>query len=369
MRVIVAGGGLVGLTTAIALRRAGADVVVCEQAPEVRAAGASIGLWSNALAVFDEIGVGERLRAIGAPIELWFYDAAGRRTRAPEASAADHGFLILPRPRLNELLADAAARDEIRLRTRVVGYEEGASAVSVRFADGSHEEADLLVGADGVHSAVREQLLPGMPAQEHVGHHAWRAMVPSGGEPPDGHILTVGHHRTRGGYARTYGDQVMWMVNQFDCHPSSGTKREQALALGRNLNDGGWNDPLIRLIEATPEHLILHNQIMIVPPLPRWVSARVALIGDAAHGLSPHIAAGGTLGIEDVAVLTRCLASRPDLAAALAAYEANRRPHYATVRELSRAVEGSSDAAEYARHYAAFSRWMLNEGHAASLSV
>ncbi|MDI5973263.1 FAD-dependent monooxygenase [Streptomyces sp. SL13] len=359
MRVIIAGGGIVGLTAATALRRAGADVVVCEQAPQVRAAGASIGLWRNALEVFAGIGLGERVDALGTGVSTWFYDASGRGFRAPGATDEDHDFLLVPRLQLNELLAEAAGGSTVRYDSKVIGFEEDGDAVTVRFADGSHERADLLIGADGVFSRVREQLLPGSTAQEHRGHHAWRATLPSRNEPARGSVLTVGSRRSRGGYVRTYGGMTMWMVNQFDCSPLSGSLKQQALERAAHLNDNGWNDALVELIEATPDEAILHNRVMLVPPLPRWTSDRVVLIGDAAHGLSPHIAAGGTLGVEDVGVLTRELCGQPDLRQALKAYEADRAPRYASVRDFSLAVENAATAPQYAEHYAAFSHWML----------
>jgi 2-polyprenyl-6-methoxyphenol hydroxylase-like FAD-dependent oxidoreductase len=361
MRVIIAGGGIVGLTTAVALRGTGADVVVYEQAPRVRAAGASIGLWSNALEVFAQHGVADRVAALGTEVSTWFHDATGRRHRAPGHGPEDHTFLLLPRARLNEELADAAGRDVIVCDRRVTGYAEDADGVTVRFADGGTDRADLLVGADGVYSRVRAQLLPEHSALAHAGHFAWRALVPSGDEPSEGTVLTVGPHRTRGGYVRTYGGMTMWMVNQFDCAPLTGTPKEQALERAALLNDGGWNDALARLIEATPDASILHGQIVLVPPLPRWTTDRVVLVGDAAHGLSPHIAAGGTLGVEDVGVLVRALAAGPGLPAALRAYEAERVPRYAAVREYSRTVELATTAPRYAEAYAAFSHWMLTE--------
>jgi 2-polyprenyl-6-methoxyphenol hydroxylase-like FAD-dependent oxidoreductase len=362
MRVIIAGGGIVGLTAGAALRKAGAEVLVCEQAEEVRAAGASIGLWANALEVFGAAGIGDGVRALGTGISTWFYDAAGHPHRSAGHGEEDHAFLLVPRPELNQLLADAVGRENIRLGARVTGFAEEADGVTVRFADSSEERADLLIGADGVYSKVRAQLLPGSPAQEHVAHHAWRGVLPSQGEPEGGSVLTVGRQRTRGGYTRTYGGMTMWMVNQFDCPPLTGTFKEQALARVAHISEDGWNEALTGLIQATPDEAILHNQIMFVPELPRWSSERVVLAGDAAHGLSPHIAAGGTLGVEDIGVLTRKLTeSGLEIPAALKAYEADRQPRYEQVRKHSRAVENSADAREYAETYAAFSHWMLTE--------
>lgn len=361
MRVLIAGGGLVGLTAALALRRAGADVLVHEQAAEIRAVGAAIGLWRNALDVLTDVGLGDGVRALGTTVHTWFYDAAGTRFRAPDAAESDHTMLLLPRRELTRLLADAVTADRIRLGSAVTGFDERPGGVTVHLADGTTTDADLLLGADGVHSRVRERLLPGSRAEAHAGHHAWRAVVPTGDEPPQGSVLTVGHHRTRGGYARTYGGNTTWMVNQFDCPPLTGTVKQQALLRAGNLNDDGWGEPLRRLIERTPDDRILRHQIMVVPRLSRFTGPRVALIGDAAHGLSPHISAGGTLGIEDVGVLARLLAGGPGISSALAAFDADRLPRYDTVHKLAAAVEQAGNAEEYARHYAAFSHWMLAE--------
>ena len=360
-RAVVIGAGIVGLTTGLALRHAGFEVVVCERAPEIRAAGASLGLWANALAVLDELAVGEQVRTIGAPTEMRFHDPAGEPLRTPEFGPEDRQYLLVHRAKLNDLLADAVGRGNIRLATAFDAYEEHEDRVTVRLSDGGTVDADVLVGADGAYSAVRDRLVPGTPAREHPGHHAWRAVVPPGGVTVPEDRLILGGNRCRGGYVRTYDGSVYWLVNQFDSPPPTGTLKEQAAARAVHLEAPGGGGILSALIAATPEDRILHNQIMLVPPLPHWVSARVVLAGDAAHAMSPHITAGATLGIEDAALLGRLLGAHDDVPAALAAYQADRIPQYAHVARLSEAVELASTPREFARNYAAFSHWMLNQ--------
>ncbi|MEV7319523.1 FAD-dependent monooxygenase [Streptomyces sp. NPDC093970] len=359
MRTVIVGGSLVGLTAAASLQLNGDEVTVLEQAPEVRAAGAGIGLWPNALREFDRIGIGATVRALGSRIDTWFHDADGRRIRAAGSAASDHRFLLVPRPALNSLLADTVGRDRIRTGARATGYTEDGPEVVVHLADGTDLRADLLIGADGVYSRTRAQLVPGSEAVAHDGHYAWRALVPAGDERPEGTVLTVGRDRTRGGYARVTEGRTMWMVNQFDAGPLTGGKRDRALARARNLAGAGWHDDLLRMIAETPEEAVLENQIMVVPPLDRWTSPRVALIGDAAHGLSPHISAGGTLGVEDAGVLRAALAAGPDTRTALARYEAARTARFTEVRAHAAAVEQAVGAREFAERYAAFSHWML----------
>jgi 2-polyprenyl-6-methoxyphenol hydroxylase-like FAD-dependent oxidoreductase len=134
-----------------------------------------------------------------------------------------------------------------------------------------------------------------------------------------------------------------------------------------HLDGDGWNRTLHDLIEVTPSDRVLHSQIMVVPPLTRWVSARVALAGDAAHAMSPHITAGASLGVEDALLLARCLASHDGVETALGAYEADRVRHYERARALSQEVEVAPTPADFARHYAAFSHWMI--GGSPSLAV
>nr|WP_221381578.1 FAD-dependent monooxygenase [Actinoplanes polyasparticus] len=361
MRAVVAGAGIVGLTSAIALRKLGIETVVHEQASEIRAAGAGLGLWANALAVFDELGLGDQLRAIGKPAEMYFRDHTGELIRPPEYSAEDHQYLLVHRARLSDLLADAVGRDNIRLDSRLIGYEETDAAVEIRLEGGATVAADVLIGADGAYSVVRSLLLPGSDAVKHKGHHAWRAVV----RPPEGAaiergVIVLGEKRTRGGYVPTVDGTVYWLVNQFDADPLDGTPKKQAAERAAFLDTTGWNPALPALIEATPDDQVLHNQIMLVPPLPRWVSHRVALAGDSAHALSPHITAGASLGVEDGLLLARLLASSDGVADALAAYERDRIPHYREVNELSQRVEDSATPEEFATNYVAFSHWMIN---------
>ncbi|MEU7145083.1 FAD-dependent monooxygenase [Nocardia sp. NPDC046473] len=359
IRIVVAGGGLVGLTAAASLRGDGHEVTVLEKAPEIRAAGAGIVLWPNALREFDRIGIGAEVRATGHEVDEWFFDPSGRPQRPTGYGAAAHRLLFVPRPWLNTVLAETIGRDRITLGARVIGYTETADEIVVHLDNADDVHADLLLGADGVYSRVRTQLLPGSKAHPQAGNFAWRAMVPTGTERPEGTVLTLGRDHLRGGYTRVAEGETMWFIGQFDAAARTGGKREHTLELARHLARDGWHDDLLRMIADTPEDDILETQVVIVPALPHWTSARVALIGDAAHGLSPHIAAGGALGIEDIGVLRTTLGSAPTLRAALEDYEQLRMPRLEQVRKLSHDIETADDPAEYARRYTAFSHWML----------
>ena len=154
-RAIIAGGGIVGLTTGRALLRAGLEVLVAEQAGAIRAAGATLGLWGNAVSVFDDLDVD--VRSVGREAEMYFHGTSGQLLVVPEFGEEDHRYLLVHRASLNDLLAESVGYGNIRLEAAVVGFEEHEASVTVRFSDGSAERADLLIAADGLYSKVRAQ--------------------------------------------------------------------------------------------------------------------------------------------------------------------------------------------------------------------
>lgn len=357
-RAVIAGGGIVGLTVGRALLRAGMEVLVAEQAGAIRAAGATLGLWGNAVSVFDDLDVD--VRSVGREAEMYFHGTSGELLKTPEFGDEDHRYLLVHRASLNDLLAESVGYGNIRLEAAVAGFEEDQDSVTVRFADGSTEEADLLIGADGLYSKVRAQLFPGTEAQEHAGHRAWRAIVEAEHiDVPGDRLIVGGRHRTRGGYVRGPHGGVFWLLAQFGAPAPAASAKEECLARSAWLTDGTGDCRLAELIDATPEQDILRNQVMVVPPLNRWVSPRVALVGDSAHAMSPHITAGASLGVEDAGVLRDKLSSDADLATALKQYEADRLPRYRQSAVLSRAVEVTETPEDFARNYAAFSHWLL----------
>ncbi|WP_326565869.1 FAD-dependent monooxygenase [Amycolatopsis rhabdoformis] len=359
-RAVVAGGGVVGLTTGLALRRAGFETLVCEQESEIRGVGAALGLWANALAVFDRLGVGGEIRAAGAPSAIRYQDPAGEVMDEYYGDLADVDYLMITRQRLNELLAAALTPDELRTGARVTGYRDHDAGVTVEFSDGSTEEADLLVGADGVHSRIREQLSPGSAAQDYPGHLAWRGIVAESAIPAiTSERFVIGRERTRGGVVRSGGGTAFWVIAQLGSPPPEGSPKEQALARVAHLYDGGWSFPLREAIEATPDERVVSNRVLALPRQSRWVSAHVALAGDSAHAVSPHITSGASLGVEDALVLAEHLTDA-DVPAALQAYEADRLPRYAEVYRWVDEVAAAADEPHlYAKEFFDFVRWML----------
>ena len=139
-RAIIAGGGIVGLTAGRNLLRAGMEVIVAEKADAIRAAGATLGLWANAVRVFDDLDVD--VRSVGREAEMYFHGTSGQLLKTPEFGEEDHRYLLAHRASLNNLLAESVGYDNIRLEATVAGFEEHQDDVTVRFTDGSTEDAD-----------------------------------------------------------------------------------------------------------------------------------------------------------------------------------------------------------------------------------
>ena len=363
-KVVVIGGGIVGLTTGIALKKAGFDVLVCERHPEIRGVGAALGLWPNALRIFDRLNVLNDIEANSDPTGFsLFRDPSGavlaRERFSKVISNSGYSWLLIHRAKLNVLLAEALGYEHIKLNARFTSYASEKDRVTAFFADGSFEEADLLVGADGMYSSVRGQLAPNIQVEPELGQVAWRGLLPERGEGFVEHLV-FGRERTRAGCLRAGNGLIFWVLAQFHAgsQDPAGPKAE-GLARIPHVDDGGWGFPLRELVEATPEDAVLRDVITVVPELSRWTDGRVLLIGDAAHGMSPHAAVGATLGIEDVQFLADCLTTTHDFATALRRYEENRQSFYRKVTVLTRKIAETTAPADYANQLVDLIEWML----------
>lgn len=323
-RAVVIGGGIGGLTAGSALSQAGWDVVVCERAPEIREVGAGITLWANAVKVLRKLGVGDALAAVSHPLQT----SALRTWRGKLLARTDfvrmHERLGVPsvgvhRADLQAVLADALGRDRIRLGMECVGYTQDAAGATARFADGREERGDVLIGADGIRSAVRGQLLGDEPLR-YAGYTAWRGVgqIDRPEVPLGVTVLAMGRGSQVGmlpiGRARTY-----WFatanVPAGEADPPGGHK---AALLARF---GDWYPPFPAAVEATPEEAIIRNDILDRPPVKRWSDGRATLLGDAAHPTTPNLGQGACQAIESAFVLAKHLAGATDVPAALRAYE------------------------------------------------
>jgi 2-polyprenyl-6-methoxyphenol hydroxylase-like FAD-dependent oxidoreductase len=357
LSIAIVGAGMGGLAAAAALRQTGIDVQVYEQATRFARIGAGIQMMPNSMKVLRCIGVEQRLREFSfAPYShLNRAGDTGEITRElpmPEG-LYNAPYLCMHRGDLHDALLSAVPAARVHTDKKLVGLDQAKRRVTLSFADGSRASADAVIGADGVHSTVRE-LLIGRDAPVHKGRIAYRAVFPAalmGGKD-------IGPSRTKWWgedrhiviYYTTRAKSEVYFVTSVP-EPFEGLTRESWSAKGdvqqlRAAYDG-FHEDVRTVLAACPD---CHKwAILEREPLPRWSDARVALLGDACHPMTPYMAQGAATSIEDAAVLARCLeaVAGDDIEGAFARYEAHRKPRTTVIQAISSANtwmrEGTGD--------------------------
>ncbi|MFH8993000.1 FAD-dependent monooxygenase [Streptomyces sp. NPDC017940] len=336
---VVAGGGIGGLTAAIALHRTGWRVTVLERAGSLEPVGAGIGLAPNSQRALDVLGLGDRVRGLSAWQGAGGVRAGNGRWLVRTSTAATErefggGLVSLHRATLVDLLVGALPADCLRLGTEARLVDPGGPGRTAVVATGDGDiEADLVVGADGIDSRVRSALFPAHPGPRYAGFTAWRLVVPAPEDPFEPHETwgrggVWGTHPLKDGRVYAYATAL---VPQGGRAPDS-EKAELERRFAR------WHDPIPEIIAgARPEDVLRNDVRHLIEPLPAYHRGRTALLGDAAHAMAPTLGQGGNQAIEDAVVLAHHLAPDTDLFAGLAAYSAARVPRTtAIVRQSAR---------------------------------
>jgi len=346
MRVLIAGAGIGGLTAALALRQAGVDAHCYEQASVLREVGAGLLLGPNAVRVLRRLGLDEALRpVVTVPQSLdsrdWKDGSLLSRMPFGDAAVARWGASAynVHRADLHDVLRAALGDEHLTLGARCISVEEHGTEVTITFADGRHATGDVLIGADGIHSVVREYVAgPDRPVWAR--QIAWRGLTPGDVAREAG--LELRQHSFWGprtqfvAYYVSAGRLMNWVgVTQSDDDWqeeswSARGAREEALAQFE-----GWHHHVRALIAGTES--IFKWAVFDRPPLETWTRGRVTLLGDAAHPMMPFLGQGAAQSIEDGLVLARSLVlHRGDPVRGIAAYVGQRQERTAAVQIASR---------------------------------
>jgi 2-polyprenyl-6-methoxyphenol hydroxylase-like FAD-dependent oxidoreductase len=347
LSIAIVGAGLGGLAAAATLRSVGIAVQVYEQAARFERIGAGIQMMPNSMKVLRRIGIEGKVR--GTSFEPyshlnreWDTGRVMRELPMPD-SLFGAPYLCMHRGDLHEALAAAVPSAMIHLDKKLAGLEAGSGQVALAFADGSRAHADAVIGADGVHSLVRDIII-GPDAPIHKGRIAYRAIFPSA--LLNGHDL--GRSRTKWWgvdrhiviYYTTPTRSEVYFVTSVP-EPAEWLTRESWSAMGdvKELRKAyeGFHPDVRAVLEACPD---CHKwAILERDPLPRWSEGRVALLGDACHPMTPYMAQGAATAIEDAAVLARCLdqVDADGVEEAFQRYEAHRKPRTSRIQAISSA--------------------------------
>jgi salicylate hydroxylase len=349
--IAIAGAGIGGLAAALALLKRGFDVKVYEQAPALAEIGAGLQLSANGTEVLEQIGVLEQAMQIacvptGKQIRLWSTGQTWKLFDLGATSVERYGFpyLMIHRADLHRLLFEAVraqAPNAIETGVRCTGFQPSDDGVRILFADGSSSLANVLVGADGVHSAIRQAIF-GPDRPHFTGCMAWRGLIPVERLPerlrapvgtnwvgPGGHVVM--YPLRRGELLNFVGivERDDWKGESWT---DAGTREECA------ADFKGWHSDIHKIIRHidTPYKWALIGR----DPLPKWTSGSTTMLGDACHPTLPFLAQGANMALEDGLVLARCLENYDSPQMALNRYEAAR------IERTRKIVLGSSENAK-----------------------
>jgi 2-polyprenyl-6-methoxyphenol hydroxylase-like FAD-dependent oxidoreductase len=324
--IAIIGGGICGLTTAIALERRGFKPTVYESTETYRPAGAGILLQTNALSVLAKIGIADRIRSCGAEIsEVPFRSRDGTHLLSFdlefEENRYGHRFIAIHRGKLQELLL-AELDTTVRTGKECVSISTPETP-AVTFSDGATIRPDVVIGADGIGSVVRSELYPDAtprPAE----CIAYRGVAPISALPDRSEPgFEVWGEGSFVGCAPLGDRQVYWYATTTAPISPEGTALDRREALTRRFNN--YPDPIPQSIAATSPEAVIRTQLADLAPLDRWSTGAVTLAGDAAHAMLPFIGQGAAQGIEDATILAVAFEANESPKAACTEYEARRK--------------------------------------------
>lgn len=334
-KIAIIGGGIGGLTAAVALRQRGIDAQVFEQSPKISEIGAGVALTPNAMKAYRGLGLEAEISAIGYEADYqvvrnWNNGSVISRVPRKGAYTREFGAPYLTMHRadligvLHRQLPDAA----IHLSARCVGVDGNERSARARFADGGEIEADVIVGADGIHSAVRSSLF-GKQAPRFTGCACWRGLVPLDAFPP-GVVSTDGTMYMGPNshiiYYLVRGGELVNFVAHVESDAFTGESWTQECDRSEVMETyAGWHEPLLQLLGSAERYYkwALYDR----EPLSHWSKGRATLLGDSAHAMLPYIGQGACMAIEDGYTLAAVIAQMPDdIGAALKVYERMRLP-------------------------------------------
>lgn len=340
MRIAIIGGGIGGLCAAVTLQKQGFSVQVYEASPTFQPVGAGIGIGSNALQALMEIGVGEEIFANGHALhQQVFLDTYGNTLNTIDLTVLKELYgrenITIHRADLHEIFLKALKPDTLHFNKKYISVEQNDNQVTVYFEDGTTVTANLLIAADGIHSSIRQQLLPGSVTR-YAGYTCWRGITENNGRVDEYTSSEYWATQGRFGMAPMKNGLIYW----FACINTAAKNPQFQKLTAPEIGDIFDHLPKVvhNIITTTSLERILHHDLSDIKPLRQFVFGRVVLLGDAAHATTPNMGQGAGQAIEDAIVLGNGFKQFEHVDKVLAFYEEKRVARTAKVIRLSRQI-------------------------------
>ncbi len=323
----IIGGGIAGLSTAVALKQKGFQVSIFESAPEIKPLGAGLVLAANAIKAYKKLGLAEKIIERGRILPSFsILDQWGKVITQADAQGLSekygtHNFSI-HRPALHQVLLEEIDPTCLHVNKAAVRVENIGDQVLVHFKDGSSHLSDYLIVADGIHSAIRRQLVPNS-APRYAGYTCWRAVIDTPGLAMNEATETWGS-KGRIGIVPLADDRIYW----FAC--VNGPVQDAKMSAWRSADlvkqFKGFHHPIPEILAHTPDEQLLWHDIIDLKPISKFAYGRILLIGDAAHATTPNMGQGACQAIEDAVILADELSAQDKVESAFLAFEKRRLP-------------------------------------------
>lgn len=329
MKCAIIGGGIGGLTTAIALRQRGIEAKVYEAAPEIKPVGAGIVMATNAMLVFQRLGIAEKVQQAGyiireglvcdqhwKPIQKMDVDYASQRYGV--------GSYAFHRAALHEVLFNELPSDTVQLNHKLISLQQSADKVRLKFENQNELEVDFVIGADGIKSIVRESIF-GNGSYRYSGQTCWRSIVEMNAPSKfknSTYELWGSKAGLRFGLVAVGENKIYFFATLKS--EAGGIDRVDSLKQDLVSKFGEFGSDVISVLEKTDPQKIVRTDIYDLAPISNWYHGKIALVGDAAHATTPNLGQGGCQAVEDAYVIAQELSKNKDLSAAFKAYQNTR---------------------------------------------
>lgn len=326
-KITILGGGIGGLSTAIALQKIGLDVVVYESAPQIKPLGAGLALAANAIKSLQEIGLYEKILPYGKLLDkLIILDQLGGIITQTDTSKIRSLYGIdnftIHRADLHKVLVEALKPNTLILGKSLKSFKQNSASVQLEFTDGSSADTQYLIAADGINSLVRQQLLP-KSEKRYSGYTCWRGVVDTSLAKVDYNIATeTWGTKGRFGIVPLKGNRTYWFAT-VNAEKNS-QKMKDMSPIGLKLQFANYHEPIADLLLNTSGDKMIWSDIYDIAPVKQFAFNNILLLGDAAHATTPNMGQGACQAIEDAVHLMYILKKETELQKAFKLFEAKR---------------------------------------------